>query len=115
MTVNLGYACINSTLQKTEKVMCNRGMIKRTFLAKGIRYASQLALSNVKALRRVVEWNNQQGISVYRMTSCLFPWVSEYEIEDLPDYEEIASVMWDAGLIAMTAGQRLSPEVQGPE
>ena len=108
MTVNLGYACINSTLQKNENVMCNRGMIKRTFLAKGVPYASELALSNVKALKRVIEWNNQNDISVYRMTSCLFPWVSEYEIEDLPDYEEIASTMKAAGMIAMNAGQRLS-------
>ena len=108
MTVNLGYACINSTLQKNENVMCNRGMIKRTFLSKGISYASQLALSNVSALKRVIEWNNQNNISVYRMTSCLFPWVSEYEIEELPDYKEIASTMYEAGQIAMSAGQRLS-------
>ena len=108
MTVNLGYACINSTLQKNENIMCSRGMIKRTFLAKGAPYASELALSNVKALKRVIEWNNQNNISVYRMTSCLFPWVSEYEIEDLPDYEEIAVTMKEAGTIAMNAGQRLS-------
>jgi len=108
MTINLGYACINSTLQQTEKVMCNRSMIKRTFLAKGIPYASELSLSNVKAMRRVIEWNNQHDISVYRMTSCLFPWVSEYEISDLPDYEEIVSVMQEAGQLAMSNGQRLS-------
>ena len=108
MSINLGYACINSTLQKNEKVMCNRSMIKRTFKARGISYASELALSNVKALKRVVEWNNQHDISVYRMTSCLFPWVSEYEIESLPDYQEIASTMVEAGRIAMSAGQRLS-------
>ena len=53
MSINLGYACINSTLQKNEKVMCNRGMIKRTFKARGVPYASELALSNVKALKRV--------------------------------------------------------------
>ena len=108
MKPNLGYACINSTLQKQEKVMCNRSMIKRTFLARGISYASELALSNVRALKRIVEWNNDKGISVYRMTSCLFPWVSEYEIEDLPDYEEIAKVMKSVGEIATNAGQRLS-------
>ena len=108
MSINLGYACINSTLQQTEKVMCNRSMIKRTFLAKGIPYASELALSNVKAMRRVIEWNNQHDISVYRMTSCLFPWVSEYEISDLPDYEEIVSVMQEAGKLAISSGQRLS-------
>lgn len=85
--LNLGYACINMTLQENEKVQCNRSMIKRTFLKKGISYASELALSNVRAMKRVIEWNNENNISVYRMTSCLFPWVSEYEIEALPDYE----------------------------
>ncbi len=106
--INLGYACINMTLQENEKVQCNRSMIRRTFLAKGISYASELALSNVKALRRVIEWNNQNNISVYRMTSCLFPWVSEYEIEDLPDYQDISSIMKEAGKIAIDGGQRLS-------
>ena len=71
--INLGYACINVTLQEEEKVQCNRGMIKRTFLSKGIEYASQLALSNVIGLKKVIEWNNQNNIKVYRMTSCLFP------------------------------------------
>ena len=108
MTINLGYACINSTLQKTEKVQVNRSMIKRTFMSKGIPYASELALSNLKAMRRVIEWNNQHDISVYRMTSCLFPWVSEYELTELPDYEEIVSVMQEVGKLAMSNGQRLS-------
>ena len=108
MAVNLGYACINMTLQKQEKVQCNRGMIKRTFSEKGIQYASELALSNVKALHRVIEWNNENGISVYRMTSCLFPWFSEYEIEELPDIEEISLVLRSAGDLALSRGQRLS-------
>ena len=43
----MGYACINNTLQKQKpKVTCNRGMIKRTFKAKGTDYASQLAQLN---------------------------------------------------------------------
>jgi UV DNA damage endonuclease len=108
MSVNLGYACINMTLQESEKVQCNRGMIKRTFLAKGVEYASQLAVSNLKAMLKVIEWNNKHGISVYRMTSCLFPWVSEYSISDTPDYEEISNLMKKIGQTAMNAGQRLS-------
>ena len=106
--LRLGYACINMTLQRQEKVMCNRGMIKRTFKAKGLSYASELALSNVKALKRVVEWNNQQGIGVYRMTSCLFPWFSDYDMFDLPDIDQIADVLEQTGKIAMSANQRLS-------
>ena len=108
MTFQLGYACINMTLQEEEKIHCNRGMIKRTFLSKGINYASELALSNVEGLKRVIEWNNKNGIKVYRMTSCLFPWFSEYNIFDLPDIDKISSIMAEAGKLAMSAGQRLS-------
>ena len=107
MTINLGYACINETLKK-DKITCNRGMIKRTFQDKGIAYASELALINVKALKQIIEWNNANDISVYRMTSCLFPWMSEYDIFDLPDIDAIADTMATAGKIAMDAGQRLS-------
>ena len=107
MTINLGYACINMALQK-QKVCSNRGMIKRTFQAKGIEYASELALINVKALKKIIEWNNANGIKVYRMTSCLFPWMSEYDIFTLPDIDAIADTMSEAGEIAMSGGQRLS-------
>ncbi len=105
---NFGYACINTTLQNEEKVQCNRGMIKRTFKAKGIKYASELALINVTGLKRVIEWNNERGIKVYRMTSCLFPWLSEYELSDLPNITKIANILADCGKIAQDAGQRLS-------
>ena len=64
MSVNLGYACINTTLQKESKIMCNRGMINRTWLAKGMPHASMLALSNAQGVRSVVEWNNKNNIHV---------------------------------------------------
>ena len=108
MSANLGYACINTTLQKQSKIMCNRGMIKRTWLSKGLPYASQLALSNVQALQEVVKWNADNDISVYRITSCLFPWMSEYDITSLPDYQGIADSLARTGRIARRVGQRLS-------
>lgn len=108
MTANVGYACINTTLQDKSKITCNRGMIKRTWLAKGMPQASALALANAQGLREIVKWNNAHGISVFRVTSCLFPWMSEYEMTDLPDYERIAQTLADVGAIAREAGQRLS-------
>ena len=107
MTINLGYACINMELQK-QKICSNRGMIKRTFQSKGVAYASELALINVTALKKIIEWNNANGIKVYRMTSCLFPWFSEYDIFTLPDIDAIADILSEAGEIAMSGGQRLS-------
>lgn len=107
--IRLGYACINMTLQKRkEKITCNRGMIKRTFLKKGINYASELALKNCKDLEPIIRWNHQKGIKVFRMTSCLFPWASEYKLSELPDYEEICKALKTAGDLAKSYDQRLS-------
>ena len=94
--VNLGYACINITLGE-QGVTTNRGMIRRTFLEKGVQYASQLALQNVQALLQIVEWNVANGIKVFRVTSDLFPWASEYKLEELPDFAEIRETLEAVG------------------
>mgnify|MGYP001498680034 CR=1 FL=1 len=107
--MNLGYACINMELSsKKQKITCNRGMIKRTFKAKGLPYASQLALQNSKDLIEIIKWNNTNGFKCFRITSCLFPWSSEYELYQLPDYEEICKYLKLAGKTARDNGQRLS-------
>ena len=109
METRFGYACINSTLQREKpRVTCNRGMIKRTFQQKGIPYASELALANSMDLIKHVAWNNAHGVKVFRITSCMFPWHSEYNLVDLPDYEAIKSNLEIAGRMAQDAGQRLS-------
>lgn len=109
MTTRFGYACINMTLQKQKpRVTCNRSMIKRTFQQKGLPYASQLALANSMDLIKHVAWNNAHGIKVFRITSCMFPWHSEYDLTELPDYEAIKSNLEIAGKMAMESNQRLS-------
>jgi len=106
--VRLGYACINMDLQEKKGIQTSRGMIKRTFLSKGPRYASELALQNCKDLIQIVRWNNGNGIKVFRVTSCIFPWASEYNIDDLPDIEAIAKTLAEVGRVAKEGGQRLS-------
>ena len=106
--IRLGYACINMELQETRGIQCSRSMIRRTFDQKGINYASQLALQNCRDLIEVVKWNNTNGVKVFRVTSCLFPWASEYNIDDLPDIEGIASALAEVGVVAAAGGQRLS-------
>ena len=107
--IRLGYACINMELQESkDKVQCSRGMIRRTFDKQGLPAASKLALANVTDLARVIKWNNDRGIKVFRITSCLFPWASEYQLEQLPDFERISKALAHAGKLARDAGQRLS-------
>jgi len=108
MTIRLGYACINMHLQKTQKVTTNRGMIKRTFKEKGIAYASELAEHNTRNLLPILMWNQKHDIKVFRMTSCLFPWASEYVLEDLPHWEQIQTNLKKVGAYAKHCGIRLS-------
>ncbi len=83
-------------------------MIKKTFGERGIVYASELALQNVKDLLEIIKWNHENGINLFRMSSDIFPWMSEYELSDLPDYEEIAFVLDQCGKHAKKYEQRLT-------
>ena len=105
---NLGYACINLTLAE-EGVTTNRGMIKKTFCEKGIAYASELALSNVHGLLKILEWNVANGVHVFRVTSELFPWASEYKISDMPHYREIREVLEACGKLPVRLSSHPGP------
>lgn len=106
--LRLGYACINLTLSE-EGVTTNRGMIKRTFGEKGIAYASELALSNVRGLLRILRWNVDNGIHVFRITSELFPWASEYRLEDMPHFAEIHRLLQEAGKLPVRVSTHPGP------
>jgi UV DNA damage endonuclease len=107
MATNYGYCCINLTLEKDQGIKIGRSMIKRTFKAKGIEYAGELAEANLRDMIEIIKWNNQQGIKLYRMSSNMFPWMSEYEISDLPNFETIKDLLETAGKLAMDNGQRI--------
>ena len=96
--MNLGYACINMTLGgQKPKITTNRSMIKKTFVDKGIDYAGELSLLNSRDLCEIVKWNVENGINFFRISSDIFPWASEYNIEDLPQYQRIKTVLSSCG------------------
>ena len=114
---NLGYACINlgfSERPKNKRITTNRSMIKRTFKEKGIAYASELALQNCKDLLKILQWNHENDIRFFRLSSNLFPWASEYELSDLPDYEAISEALYEAGLFAAEHNIRITSH-PGPD
>ena len=104
--MNLGYCCINLTL-KSEGISTNRGMIKRTFQEKGLEYAGELALQNILDLQKILQWNLEQGIMIFRMSSSLFPWMSEYEFEELPNFKQIRSELAKTGEYVLKHGMRV--------
>ena len=52
--MRLGYACINMTLQQAGGITTNRSMRQKTFNERGLAYASELALQNVKDLVNII-------------------------------------------------------------
>ena len=116
--MNIGYACINMQLSYPQKyggkekgvepITTGRSMIKRTFLSKGVDYASELTLKNVKDLNSIIGWNVLNGYDFYRMSSGLAPWKTEYDWEDLKDIDSIRKWFHSAGTMAKTHGIRLT-------
>ena len=116
--MNIGYACINMQLSYPQKwggkekgvkpITTGRSMIKRTFDAKGVDYASELTLQNARDLNQIVQWNVLNGYNFFRITSGLAPWKSEYKWEDLNDLDEIKGYLRSVGWVANTHKLRIT-------
>ena len=104
--MNLGYACINMTMQK--QVSTNRTMMKRTFEAKGMDYVSDIALLNSKDIIKILEWNRQHGIKLFRLSSSIIPWGNNIDITQIKDYKEIKSELKKAGDFAKFWDMRIT-------
>lgn len=82
MIPRLGYACINVALQsgqKKDRIIVNNTCIAKTFREKGIDYAIQLARKNLDSVLKILAWNEQHGIRLYRMSSDMFPHITNPE------------------------------------
>lgn len=107
MPHRVGYCCINTTLQKSG-ITYSRDMIKRTFDQRGIVYASELALANSRDFIKVLQWNADHDVKVFRMGSGIFPWANHYDLYDLPDYDQIVDNLATASRIIYASGQRVT-------
>ena len=89
----IGYCCIsngiNKNLRPKDHIKVNRGMIQKTFLEKGLPYASELTVLNLNDCLEVLKYNVKNKIFLYRLSSDMFPWMSEYSFEELPNYIDI--------------------------
>lgn len=107
MSYRLGYACINNVL-RNQKIRANRRAIKRTFHEKGLSHIGELVAQNLKDLHTILEWNHEHNIRVFRMSSDITPWGSEYEFDELPNGKEVMALFKKAGQYALDHDIRLS-------
>jgi UV DNA damage endonuclease len=109
----IGYCCINLSInedgrKKVDYIKVNRGMIKKTFQEKGLIYVSELVIENLKDTIKILNWNIKNNIKVYRLSSDSFPWLTEYKIEELPNFDKIKNLLNGIGKIIIKNNLRIS-------
>ena len=108
----IGYCCINMSLnigkKKKDFITVNRGMTKKTFETKGLGYVTELALLNIDDMFRIIKWNKENDILVYRMSSDILPCIGFYQLEDLPQFDLISRKLKEIGDYAKSVDMRLS-------
>jgi len=108
MPHRVGYCCINLTLGKQD-VTTGRTLRQASFRQDTkLERTSSLTLRNAQDLVKILKWNVQNDVRVFRIGSNIFPWFEEYHETDLPDYPHILLALREAGEIIMTSGMRVS-------
>lgn len=104
----IGYCCINKTLRK-KNIYTNRSLIRKTF---SIEKCSDLILKNTNDLLSILEWNKVNGIMVFRISSGVFPRITdpfcEYNLESLSNYSHILKLFDKIGSFAQSNNMILS-------
>ena len=81
-SIQLGLCCLNTILrQQKPAVFSSRKMIIRTIQEKGIEELKSKIIENLKDCLKMIEWNEQNGIKVFRLSSEMFPHKSNPLVE----------------------------------
>jgi len=108
MSIRFGYACINLHLSETKKLTPGGTCRKATWQSKGLPHVGEIFERNINAMYEILQWNANNGFNVYRMTSNMAPWSSEYNLSDLPNAERCFALLKQCGDFAKQTNQRLS-------
>ena len=81
--IQLGLCCINIQLREQKPpVFCSRKMIIRSINTLGIDALKEKILQNLRDVLTMMDWNEANGIKVFRLSSELFPHKSNSKVED---------------------------------
>ncbi len=88
-SVQLGLCCINTLLaSQIPKVFCSRKPTIQTIKKEGIKYLKNKALENCMDLEKMIHWNAKNGIRAMRISSDLFPHISNIKIKSKKRHEK---------------------------
>ncbi|KAF9268172.1 UV-endonuclease UvdE [Marasmius fiardii PR-910] len=106
----LGYACLNTIMRNkkpaSESVFCSRTCRIDSIKKNGIEWVKELGRKNVEDLLKIIQWNEENKIRLFRLSSEMFPFASH------PIYgyslEYCSPLLAQAGELARRYGHRLT-------
>jgi UV DNA damage endonuclease len=106
--IRIGYACINTDLGDFD-ILTSRTLRLATAHDKGIEYIKKIAIENINDLFKILIYNEAHGIRFYRITSSLFPHLSNPKLID-SDYglDFVKNQLKIIGQYAKKHGHRLT-------
>ena len=106
--IQLGLCCINIELKsKKPPIYPSRKLIIKTIKDKGIDFLKEKITQNLKDLLLMIDWNEENGIKVFRLSSDLFPHYSNKQVENY-DLEFCKDLLKSIGKKARFYNQRLT-------
>lgn len=106
--IQLGLCCMNCCLRcQKPPIFCSRGIILKTIHLKGIDEVKRRALENLKDLKSMIQWNYENNIHVYRLSSEMFPHMSNPLIPYY-SFDFASELLKEAGNLAKKYNQRLT-------
>ena len=106
--IQLGLCCLNTGLREQKPpVFASRSVVIRTVKEKGIRPLKEKILQNLRDVLTMIDWNEANGIRVFRLSSDLFPHKSNPKVESY-DFDFAQYLLEEIGAKARKLGHRLT-------
>lgn len=104
--IQLGLCCLNITM-KSEGIYPSRKIIQRIIKRDGIIELKRRVTENLQDLVKMIEWNEEHGIRVFRLSSELFPHYTNPKVENYT-MEFAYDLLKQVGDTAKKYGHRLT-------
>ena len=73
-SIQLGLCCLNTILRDQKPpIFASRSVILKTFNDKGFDIVREKIIQNLKDVLLMMDWNELNGIKVFRLSSEMFP------------------------------------------
>jgi UV DNA damage endonuclease len=107
-SIQLGLCCLNTELRdKKPPIFASRSVILRTLETKGVDHLKEKIVQNLKDVLTMMDWNEKNGIKVFRLSSQMFPHKSNFRALEY-DFDFAKDLLKQIGIKSNLYNQRLT-------